>query len=125
MLVLLRYMTTTQHSQAIIAIPPSTPWSPSNPILVTWAKIAPVISPQPSNAPVATLEGISSRTQAINSSTPIVEIDFFANIYKVNGEDVWPGDWKSKFTSGGSKMAFITDPDGYEVEILENKGEFT
>ena len=26
----------------------------------------------------------------INSSTPIVEIDFFANIYKVNGEDVWP-----------------------------------
>lgn len=26
----------------------------------------------------------------INSSTPILEIDFFANIYKVNGEDVWP-----------------------------------
>ena len=26
----------------------------------------------------------------INSSTPIVEIDFFTNIYKVNGEDVWP-----------------------------------
>lgn len=26
----------------------------------------------------------------IASSTPIVEIDFFANIYKVNGEDVWP-----------------------------------
>ncbi|WP_420011006.1 phage major tail tube protein [Tateyamaria sp.] len=26
----------------------------------------------------------------INSSTPIVEIDFFANIYKVNGEDFWP-----------------------------------
>ena len=37
-----------------------------------------------------------------------------------NGEDVWPGDWKTKFTSGGLKMAFITDPDGYEVEILEN-----
>lgn len=26
----------------------------------------------------------------IKSSTPIVEIDLFANIYKVNGEDVWP-----------------------------------
>ncbi len=26
----------------------------------------------------------------INSETPIVEIDFFANIYKVNGENVWP-----------------------------------
>jgi len=36
------------------------------------------------------------------------------------GIEIWPGDWKAKFTSGGSKMAFITDPDGYEVEILEN-----
>ena len=26
----------------------------------------------------------------VNASTPIVEIDLFANIYKVNGEDVWP-----------------------------------
>ena len=26
----------------------------------------------------------------IASSTPIVEIDFFANVYKVNGEHVWP-----------------------------------
>ena len=41
-----------------------------------------------------------------------------------NGEEIWPGDWKTKFTSGGLKMAFITDPDGYEVEILENKGDF-
>jgi len=37
------------------------------------------------------------------------------------GFEIWPEDWKSKFTSGGNKMAFITDPDGYEVEILENK----
>lgn len=36
------------------------------------------------------------------------------------GVEVWPDDWKEKFTSGGRKMAFITDPDGYEVEILEN-----
>lgn len=35
------------------------------------------------------------------------------------GVEVWPGNWREKFTSGGSKMAFITDPDGYEVEILE------
>lgn len=26
----------------------------------------------------------------IKSSTPIVEIDFFANVYRVNGENVWP-----------------------------------
>ncbi len=37
-----------------------------------------------------------------------------------DGVEIWPEDWKAKFTSGGLKMAFITDPDGYEVEILEN-----
>ncbi len=35
------------------------------------------------------------------------------------GIEVWPGDWREKFTGGGMKMAFVTDPDGYEVEILE------
>jgi lactoylglutathione lyase len=44
----------------------------------------------------------------------------YCQMLEDNGEDVWPGDWKTKFTSGGLKMAFITDPDGYEVEILEN-----
>jgi lactoylglutathione lyase len=38
-----------------------------------------------------------------------------------DGFDIWPGDWKQKFTSGGMKMAFLTDPDGYELEILENR----
>ena len=32
--------------------------------------------------------------------------------------DLWPSDWRKKFLSE-KKMAFITDPDGYEVEILE------
>lgn len=35
------------------------------------------------------------------------------------GIDIWPSGWREKFTSGGRKMAFVTDPDGYEVEILE------
>lgn len=35
------------------------------------------------------------------------------------GIEIWPDGWREKFTSGGSKMAFVTDPDGYEVEILE------
>ena len=34
------------------------------------------------------------------------------------GVEVWPGDWKSK---DPFRMAFITDPDGYEVEILVNR----
>jgi lactoylglutathione lyase len=32
--------------------------------------------------------------------------------------DLWPSNWREKFVEG-KKMAFITDPDGYEVEILE------
>jgi lactoylglutathione lyase len=35
------------------------------------------------------------------------------------GLEIWPGGWREKFTSGERKMAFVTDPDGYEVEILE------
>ena len=33
--------------------------------------------------------------------------------------DLWPDNWREKFVEG-KKMAFITDPDGYEVEILEH-----
>lgn len=34
--------------------------------------------------------------------------------------EIWPSDWRESFQSGAkSKMAFVTDPDGYEVEILE------
>jgi lactoylglutathione lyase len=35
------------------------------------------------------------------------------------GVAIWPDGWREKFTGGGMKMAFVTDPDGYEVEILE------
>ena len=37
------------------------------------------------------------------------------------GLDIWPDGWREKFTSGGMKMGFITDPDGYEIELLERK----
>lgn len=35
------------------------------------------------------------------------------------GIEIWPGGWREKFAGDGMKMAFVTDPDGYEVEILE------
>ena len=35
------------------------------------------------------------------------------------GIEIWPDGWREKFRSGGTKMAFVTDPDGYEVELLE------
>ena len=34
------------------------------------------------------------------------------------GIEIWPDGWREKFNSGG-KMAFIDDPDGYEIELLE------
>lgn len=35
------------------------------------------------------------------------------------GIEIWPSGWREKFSSDGRKMAFVTDPDGYEVEILQ------
>ena len=35
------------------------------------------------------------------------------------GVAIWPDGWRQKFSGGGLKMAFVTDPDGYEVELLE------
>lgn len=34
------------------------------------------------------------------------------------GIALWPDDWRAQFAAG-HKMAFIDDPDGYEVELLE------
>jgi lactoylglutathione lyase len=35
------------------------------------------------------------------------------------GIEIWPSGWREKFAGGENRMAFVTDPDGYEVEILE------
>ena len=35
--------------------------------------------------------------------------------------EIWPGDWRETFPSG-RKMAFVDDPDGYEIELLERSG---
>lgn len=45
-------------------------------------------------------------------------IDYCDGLEKA-GLEIWPGGWREKFAGGERKMAFITDPDGYEVEILE------
>lgn len=36
------------------------------------------------------------------------------------GYAIWPENWRQSF-SGGRRMAFVTDPDGYEVELLEQE----
>ena len=45
-------------------------------------------------------------------------IEYCGNV-EASGIEIWPSGWRGKFTTGGRKMAFVTDPDGYEVEILE------
>ena len=45
-------------------------------------------------------------------------IDYCAKVEKA-GIEIWPSGWREKFSGDGRKMAFVTDPDGYEVEILE------
>ncbi len=39
---------------------------------------------------------------------------------EAQGIELWPENWRTKIAAG-SKMAFITDPDGYEIELLELK----
>ena len=36
------------------------------------------------------------------------------------GIEIWPDGWREKFVAG-RKMAFIDDPDGYEIELLEER----
>lgn len=47
-------------------------------------------------------------------------IDYCDSLEK-QGIEIWPDDWREKFKDDLSKMAFVTDPDGYEVEILERQ----
>ena len=49
----------------------------------------------------------------------VPDIVDYCDRLETDGIEIWPDGWREKFTSGGRKMAFLTDPDGYEVEILE------
>ena len=49
----------------------------------------------------------------------VSDIVDYCDLLESDGIEIWPSGWREKFTSGERKMAFVTDPDGYEVEILE------
>ena len=38
------------------------------------------------------------------------------------GIEIWPDEWREEFVSG-TKMGFIDDPDGYEIELLEEDAD--
>ncbi len=42
----------------------------------------------------------------------------FCDDLERRGIEIWPDGWREKFQTG-RKMAFIDDPDGYEIELLE------
>lgn len=50
----------------------------------------------------------------------VQDIISYCDQLEKGGIEIWPGNWREKFAApDSSKMAFVTDPDGYEVEILE------
>ena len=50
----------------------------------------------------------------------VPDLTAFCAELEEKGLEIWPDDWRDKFAAG-NKMAFLTDPDNYEIELLENK----
>jgi lactoylglutathione lyase len=55
----------------------------------------------------------------MHTALGVPDIIAYCEELETTGIEIWPSSWREKFSSGGRKMAFVTDPDGYEVEILE------
>lgn len=55
----------------------------------------------------------------MHTAVGVPDIITYCDTLEKGGIEIWPGGWREKFSSGERKMAFVTDPDGYEVEILE------
>jgi len=55
----------------------------------------------------------------IHTCLGVDDIVEYCDMVEKAGIEIWPSRWREKFTGGETKMAFVTDPDGYEVEILE------
>nr|WP_246418019.1 VOC family protein [Haloferula luteola] len=50
----------------------------------------------------------------------VPDIIAYCDALEKAGLEIWPSAWREKFSAGERKMAFVTDPDGYEIEILES-----
>ncbi|MFD2255991.1 VOC family protein [Luteolibacter algae] len=55
----------------------------------------------------------------MHTALGVSDIVEYCDKVEKSGIEIWPSGWREKFTGGERKMAFVTDPDGYEVEILE------
>ncbi len=56
----------------------------------------------------------------MHTALGVPDIIEYCDRLEQSGLEIWPSSWREKFATGARKMAFVTDPDGYEVEILEN-----
>ncbi len=56
----------------------------------------------------------------MHTAVGVQDILVYCGELEAKGIEIWPSSWKEKFVDPEKKkMAFVTDPDGYEVEILE------
>jgi len=55
----------------------------------------------------------------MHTALGVPDIIAYCDKVEQTGIEIWPSAWREKFATGERKMAFVTDPDGYEVEILE------
>ena len=62
---------------------------------------------------------VSFPEDLMHTCVGVADISDYCDRIEKSGIEIWPGGWREKFAAGNRKMAFVTDPDGYEVEILE------
>ena len=55
----------------------------------------------------------------MHTALGVPDIIEYCDKVEKSGIAIWPSGWREKFKDGDKRMAFVTDPDGYEVEILE------
>ncbi|MDB9741273.1 VOC family protein [Akkermansiaceae bacterium] len=56
----------------------------------------------------------------MHTAVGVEDILEYCGKLEADGIEIWPSKWKEKFVDPEQKkMAFVTDPDGYEVEILQ------
>lgn len=58
----------------------------------------------------------------IHTCVGVDDVVAYCDSLEKKGIEIWPSNWRQKFADPANRqMAFVTDPDGYEVEILPNK----
>jgi lactoylglutathione lyase len=65
---------------------------------------------------------VSFPEDLMHTAIGVPDIIEYCDKLENDGIEIWPNGWREKFVDPEKKkMAFVTDPNGYEVEILERK----